>query len=119
VRLEKEIAAVNAEWRAASVEFGRSNSLNSPAAIIGIIVSLIVGMFAFFGLVGRAESEMGTRILSLFFLAVAGAGLIYCIKRNVEAGKSFDERRKALWRPYAERLHKLEVQIAKNRHLLE
>jgi ribosomal protein S27AE len=119
VRLEKEIATVNAQWQTASNLFDNWNSPGSQLAGLGALVAIVVVFL--FGLVFMGALAAGSVEVSIVSIVLLGGGLaafIFCLKQYSQARKRYAAKRAELWAPYAQRIQELEQLIKKNREMV-
>lgn len=121
VRLEKEIASVNTQWQAASVNFSRSHSSSSMPAIFGMVFAGIVAAMGFSGVARNASdngSDGSSLVFSIVVLVGAIAAFIFCVRQNAEAGRQYAAKRSELWAPYAKRIQELDTLMKKKREMV-
>ena len=117
VRLEKELAATNAEWQVAFADFNRGNQSGSPLSVAFMTLAIIFVVCGLYGLVDNTAT-IETRVLGGAFVALSIPVFLAAKKRNTEAAKRFTEGRASLWRPFDEKLQNLSRQIEKNRRIV-
>jgi len=120
VRLEKERAGVNAQWQAASADFGRRNSSSSTPAILGMVCALIVAVIALEGVIGSASTgSADLLVVSIVFIGGGLAAFIFCMRLNAEVGRRYAAKRSELWAPYAQRIDELDKLMKKKREMVD
>jgi ribosomal protein S27AE len=119
VRIDKEIAEIMSEWNREMVRFNSSNSSTSQPAVIGIVLTAVLGFLSFAGLGAMETLDLSAAIPLVFVGALCVILFVMCIRKNNDAGKQYAIKRAELWRPYGEKLMELESKKAKHRELID
>ena len=118
VRLDKELGIARAGWQQAAAEvIRRKSSWN-----IGIVIMVFSGIVFFYAFVyflgGIVEPSVGQICSSLTFAGGAIYVFITGLKLNAKAKESFSTWRSEFLNPHEKYVHRLELEIGKQRRLV-
>ena len=116
VRLEKELATLNARWEEADKKFRLQNKSNSDLAT-AVMIGSVLCLLALGGLPEPGKNS--ERIIGcILMLGASVAGLIWGVKKTVKAQKAHNVKLSEFSRPYRKETERLVEQIAKARGIV-